>query len=754
MRFQWIALCGVAIATLRLEAAEAATFNVNSLIDENTPNNGKCTLREAIAAANRNTMSDDCQFQTGSSQSIDEIFVNSGTYVLKACAGSQTTDCGPLDIEDWLEMSSATRMSAAGKNDVTINAANVDYGINALRELRLHWITVANAKTAGVFVSSQASLQISDSNIVNNTDGIFVLGGRLDITRTNISNNHWGLRISTDQFVWLQDSTVNNNSEMGLKIFNGSNVRALMSTVSGNGVGVYNEGGDVGLSYVTVVNNGVNIRNVSGAGACPFGLSCGALTIGESIVSDPSTGPNCETDQNSFIDLTSRNLVDSDDVIGVTCNLRRNPAYSMVVTPTAKLGPLGFSGGPTRVHVPLPGSLAIDNGSPDVTGCSNDQRGVGNYERGQLGPCDLGSVEATLTSFFDPPVSIEASPMNAVDCGPASRDRAFTVTNLNTTPGIQCPGCVGDQYAPTDSPTSPAWADVLRLAFFGIHHDASETRDCDSDARRSLVANYTNIFEQICTGGACAGKPLRHLWRRSEAADATIADLLGTDVSKFCNAGNTIPNPTWAGFSDYLDDDPIRVHCTGTGGGVGDQVCGGVFPSGDKSHVGTLGLLLPIIPPNENDVTSAELYPTSVCTTGRVELLEASKTTFAGYCPAGNPSFGGRCFTSVIDMPGGGFSANCIQVSGTATCPYLTPVGTDCRGASLWMRRPNGTIVIAHSPSANTVRRVTGAFFRIHSFRSMVAGAAPCAERSADSQVACLVDIGDVCTAGVAATPN
>ena len=172
------------------------------------------------------------------------------------------------------------------------------------------------------------------------------------------------------------------------------------------------------------------------------------------------------------------------------------------------------------------------------------------------------------------------------------------------------------------------------------------------------------------------------------------------------------------------------------------------------SHVGTLGLLLPILPPNENDVPSAELYPTAVCTGGEVELLPSTKTTFPGPCPAGNPSFGGKCYTSVIRLPGGGFSANCIQAFRTGACPYLTPAGTDCRGSSLWMRRPNGSFVVDHSVSGSPSRNVVGAFFRIHSFRSMVLGDPPCAERAADSQIACLVDIGDVCTAGLAENPN
>jgi CSLREA domain-containing protein len=762
MRFPWIAIVGLAISILQVRSAVAATFNVNWPADENIPNDKHCTLREAVAAANANDfMSNDCQFQTGDPVNEDRIFVNPGNYALRSCTDTLHDDCGPLDIRDELQIASSTGKNENGKNDVIISGASV---FRASSTLRMNEITVSNA-IIGIFATEFIILR--GCNIINNRRGIQIdlpSGGVL-IENTNVSGNVTGLEVFRDAPgpVGLYRSTIDNSSEVAVRVHERAPFDCTMSTISGNhggtptgGVGgVFNEGGAVSFNWCTIVNNDVNVYN-----AKPLSAPIGRIDIRESVVADPSNGINCKTDAGVFIDLASRNLIDSD---AVTCALR--PAVPMVVTPTAKLGVLAFNGGFTRTHLPLPGSFVADNGSVDLPACPNDQR---NVERNELATCDLGSIEATLLAFSGPLATLVANPMNATGCGPVNTSHGFTVSDLNGTPGIQCHGCVGGQYIPSDSPTSPAWADVLRLAFFGIHHDVNETRDCNSDTRRSLVADYTNIFDQACSGGACAGKPLRHLWRRSEAEDAVLADVLGTDVSKFCNVGTTIPGSHPAGFSDFLDKDPVRVACAGNGSNAGEQVCGsGVaadsydpsknttsadgFPIG--ANLGTLGLVVAITPPSQTDVPSAELYATANCSNESL-LLPASKSTFSGTCASGGPSFGGQCFTSVIRTapPGtpleNGFNANCIQRNTTTACPFLTPSGVDCRGANLWVRRPDGTIAVDTSLSA-TGRKVTGGFYRIHETRSMQLISPACTATTASDQIVCLATDGDGCSAGM-----
>jgi hypothetical protein len=61
-----------------------------------------------------------------------------------------------------------------------------------------------------------------------------------------------------------------------------------------------------------------------------------------------------------------------------------------LVVGDAMLGPLADNGGPTETHDLLPGTPAIDAGSPDCPPPTTDQRGVA---RPQGAACDIGAVE-------------------------------------------------------------------------------------------------------------------------------------------------------------------------------------------------------------------------------------------------------------------------------------------------------------------------------------------------------------------------
>src|SRR5262249_45654598 len=69
---------------------------------------------------------------------------------------------------------------------------------------------------------------------------------------------------------------------------------------------------------------------------------------------------------------------------------------------TAGLSPLGDFGGPAPVHMPLPGSPAIDAGRSDVAPPTTDARGlaraveISNVANVQS-PYDIGAVEVQLT---------------------------------------------------------------------------------------------------------------------------------------------------------------------------------------------------------------------------------------------------------------------------------------------------------------------------------------------------------------------
>jgi hypothetical protein len=81
------------------------------------------------------------------------------------------------------------------------------------------------------------------------------------------------------------------------------------------------------------------------------------------------------------------------------------------------LGPLADNGGPTRTHLPIPGSPAIDTGTPDCL--PTDQRGLGRPSDGGSGAavCDKGSVEVAAAPPPPPPTtaSIQGTAWNDDD---------------------------------------------------------------------------------------------------------------------------------------------------------------------------------------------------------------------------------------------------------------------------------------------------------------------------------------------------
>jgi hypothetical protein len=372
-----------------------------------------------------------------------------------------------------------------------------------------------------------------------------------------------------------------------------------------------------------------------------------------------------------------------------------------------------------------------------------------------------GSTASGLVVALDGIALVANGTNAAVSCGGVAFNKPITVA------GADCPGCSGGTYTPADA------FDFMRVAWYGIHHNdpTGATPDCNSDVRKTLLSNYGNIFQNACpsgTGGCPAG--VRHLWRRDDASGTTdtFNTLIGGGAAtgKFCNVngglttgnGQVLGGTAKYGF-DFQDNDPVRTTCSGNGLTVGEQVCGDAA----QGHLHTLGMLLTIFIPDTKDVPAAQTYSVGACTAGVVAALPATKSTYSGVCPAGNPSFGGKCFSSMFRNPDSTLNANCTQVTGTGRCPTLTPAGTDCRGANLWLRKPDGSLAIDTSfgpsltaaptapPNGAVGRFFLGAFYRIHAGTKETNGTGTCtAAASATEQIGCLASIADPCTIGFA----
>ncbi len=148
-------------------AFAAATIIVTTTADEyDSPGNGFCSLREAIANANNDTITrPDCPAGSGA----DTIVLTSGsTYTLSNAAGG-----GDLDINDAAGLTIQANETTAAIIDGSGQTDHVLDTTAGSGNLTLNYITITrgNASTgAGInFSSSTGTLTLTNSTVFNNT---------------------------------------------------------------------------------------------------------------------------------------------------------------------------------------------------------------------------------------------------------------------------------------------------------------------------------------------------------------------------------------------------------------------------------------------------------------------------------------------------------------------------------------------------------------------------------------------------------
>lgn len=227
----------------------------------------------------------------------------------------------------------------------------------------------------------------------NNGGGLAVEGpGDVSVERSTIEGNTaanigGGIAASAldfDAFVFIVDSTVAGNTALGSSgggLFTlGANL-VVNSTFSGNTAGRSSGAivGDTELIYATIVGNGV----VTEGGGTQ--LDIGALSTYASVIAEGFGGSS-----SCLVSTVTSGGWNVDD--DGSCDL--GDATDQTVA-DVEVGPLADNGGPTRTHLPEPGSPLLDNvpvGSCDPTYVA-DQR---NVSRPQRPGCDTGSVEVEV----------------------------------------------------------------------------------------------------------------------------------------------------------------------------------------------------------------------------------------------------------------------------------------------------------------------------------------------------------------------
>jgi cysteine-rich repeat protein len=329
--------------------------------------------------------------------------------------------------------------------------------------------------------------------------------------------------------------------------------------------------------------------------------------------------------------------------------------------------------------------------------------------------------------------------------------------------------------------------------------------NCASPTRKALITQWTNLFRSDCGAGdgtcndaihtqagvASVTGGITHAWRRSDLSGTTDAFVnilnppgrgVGTlpgvpgvtkKVIPFCNAVDATSGvSSFAGSSDFSDNDPIRTQCP-----AGEQVCGYTGKlagaTGKGAFQGDLGVVLPILIPDGTVTKSGDIFQpnvpcTSVCA---LEQPIAGAVLPAGYvCPDGTAPIGGACF---LPVSAGGSplcvastQTKCASAAGqpdgrrynlvTLITPSEVPAAQKAFRATtpFQFAYDIDSNFITSDPKYNP-RFMTGSFHRIHMYTAgahnvPVAGTnGTCQENDDTSQIGCLVD-ADPCSVGFA----
>jgi len=291
-------LLGILISSAFCMQAQAATITVNTTSDSLSKMDGKCSLREAIISANKDSATTgNCTAGSGD----DTISLSSGTYTLSLTGtGEDSTLKGDLDI------SSNITIQGRGATSTTINANSIDRVFHVVSgALTLKSVKVTGGSVdgnGGGIYSPSSTLTLSSATVSANK-----IGGGTSLPRTSYD----GAGIYANA-VTAVDSEISSNS-MSAGRFEGHGAgiwahtvdlentpvssNSITSTADALGGGVYISSGSLSCSdscsvksnslsstegeahgggiFVTGSTVNINDGNINGNKAISYSLSSG-----------------------------------------------------------------------------------------------------------------------------------------------------------------------------------------------------------------------------------------------------------------------------------------------------------------------------------------------------------------------------------------------------------------------------------------------------------------------------------------------
>ena len=389
LRIVVIALLGVLVLAVAVGIGQAeTTIVVNSFVDR-IANDGECTLREAVRAANEDKRSGPDDGECAAGSGADTIVLPPGIYAL------DRSDNGKEDA------------SATGDLDIVSDVTIIAEG---------QGLSVIEAAPGFA------------NRLLHVLEGEVSLQG---VTLRAASTADQGGALFNESTVSLRQVTVTGNSAEGEggAIYNapGAALMVVNSTISGNqsllaGGGIYDAGASTVVSFVTMVDN----EAPTGAGLAGPGEGLqfsNSIVLGNpsnDVAFDCSLSAGSSAGFNLLADGTDCPRVESDELL--------DPALLF----SEVLAPLALNGGTSETHALLAGSPAIDVGPAALCPEPFDQRGA---ERPGGAACDAGS--------YEDPDPIQVGPLFSVNTGDDLDDGICTfnhcsfreaITTANTRP--------------------------------------------------------------------------------------------------------------------------------------------------------------------------------------------------------------------------------------------------------------------------------------------------------------------------------